>query len=73
MKLKLLGSFEIRNIVPVSTEPQGIVGEMHILRRSGWRGGPSYQFHPNATGWALGLRPGTSTKVRALLATLVPR
>ncbi len=75
MKLRLNAGFgTIRNIVPVSAEGAGlhgkIVGDMHMLRRSGWRGGPSYQFHPNEQGEALGLKNAMGTSVRQLLKQL---
>ena len=56
MKIKIDGSFEVRNILRVYASAVEI-GEMHIHRRSGWRGGPSYQFHPNAEGTARWLKP----------------
>lgn len=75
MKLKLTEGFgTIRNIVSVqlSVDSPGnnVVGDMHMLRRSGWRGGPTYQFHPNEHGKALGLKRVVGSSVRAMLKQL---
>lgn len=75
MDLKLQGGFgTTRNIVPVvAARPlllagsPTIVGEMHINRRSGWRGGPSYQFFPNDYGLKNGFKNATGQSVRKLL------
>ena len=57
-KPRLDGSFSnARNIVRVVIEgAPNAVGDLHIVRRSGWRGGPTYHFHPNAHGSQLGLK-----------------
>lgn len=71
MKFKLKGGFgAVRNIVPVVDERETVVGDMHIMRRSGWRGGPTYRFHPNGHGVALGLKHTTSPSTRTLLGEL---
>lgn len=75
MKVKLNGGFgAARNIVPVvasDTSNQNLIlGEMHMLRRSGWRGGPTYQFHPNEHGEALGLKATVGKSVRQILKEL---
>jgi hypothetical protein len=73
MKLKTTGGFEIRNIVSVYIVGDGkVVGEMHIERTSGWRGGPSYRFYPNATGQVLGLKDKAGKSLRQLLKDIVP-
>ena len=73
MELKLVSGFgTIRNVVPVVTKAANneIVGDMHMHRRSGWRGGPSYQFHPNERGSSLGLKNAVGPSVRELLKQL---
>jgi hypothetical protein len=67
---KLQGGFgAVRNIVPVIAG-ELVIGEMHINRRSGWRGGPSYQFYPNFEGTTLGLKSLRGPSTRALLRQL---
>ena len=70
MKLKLKNGFgAVRNIVLVLNAATGdVVGEAHINRRPGWRGGPWYSFHPNEAGASAGLQHRSEPSVRALLA-----
>lgn len=74
MQVELKHGFgTIYNIVPVRVKvanAESIVGEVHKHRRSGWRGGPSYQFHPNANGEGLGMKSETASKVHLLMVKL---
>lgn len=71
-KVKLKHGFGEFNKVPVLLDGRVTIGEMHMRRRVGWRGGPSYQFYPNAEGEALGLKNIVinETKVRPILKHL---
>ena len=42
------------------------IGEVHIHRRSGWRGGPSYAFHPNDEGVKLGFGHRIASSIKTL-------
>jgi hypothetical protein len=76
MKIRLLMSFGTsRNVVPVVMEEDRsatfMVGEMNMVRRSGWRGGPTYHFHPNDYGANIGLKLISGASIRGLLQDLM--
>lgn len=70
MKLKLDGSFAVRNIVSVKGENGEWYGDIHIRRNSGWRGGPTYAFYPSNMGAAVGLDAKHGAKVKEMLKEL---
>lgn len=62
MKLEK-GGFQIRNIRKAFAADGAHIGEVIINRRSGWHGGPSYQFYPNEEGARRGITGRVGTKL----------
>ena len=54
VKIKVFPFGAVRVVVPVTVNSQK-VGELRRTDTTGWRGGPTYIFHPNDYGIARGL------------------
>lgn len=71
MKLIKMRSLQHYHTSRVANIHGDVVGEVRVIRASGWRGGNTYEFEPNELGLGLGLRSARSQRLRELFSRAV--